>query len=62
MRVKKRILAVVLGAGLFVGAASPALAWTVSSGHKCTGQSGPQYGCEGDNAPAGHTHNPNPGQ
>jgi hypothetical protein len=59
---KKRLLAVLLGAGVLLGSAAPAIAWEGPGGHKCTGQTGPKYGCEGDDSPPGHTHNPNPGQ
>jgi hypothetical protein len=59
---KKRILAVLIGAGLLVGSAAPAMAWEGPGGHKCTGQTGPKYGCQGDDSPPGQTNNPNPGK
>jgi hypothetical protein len=60
---KKRILGVLLGAAVFVGATAPsALAWTAPNGTKCTDHDGGVCSSSGPGVPPGHSHNPNPGK
>jgi hypothetical protein len=60
---KKRILGVLLGAAVFVGATAPsALAWTAPNGEKCTDHDGGACSSSAPGVPPGHSHNPNPGK
>jgi hypothetical protein len=60
---KKRILGIVLGAAVFVGATAPsALAWTAPNGTKCTDHDGGVCSSSAPGVPPGHSNKPNPGK